>query len=70
MINGKRGLIGLQCKFAAKSEYDMVGNYEDGLAFICRDDKWGYIDSKGDVRVGMAYEYLGPVGEGLMVFGT
>ncbi|HPF56020.1 MAG TPA: WG repeat-containing protein, partial [Clostridiales bacterium] len=39
--------------------YDEVRNFSDGLAAVCINDKWGYIDKTGKVVVPIKYGFVG-----------
>lgn len=38
-------------------EFDEKKEYEHGIAAARKDGKWGYIDSKGNVKIPFIYEY-------------
>lgn len=38
-----------------KFEYDEIGNFSDGMAWVRKDDKYGYIDKSGNLVIPMIY---------------
>lgn len=47
--NGKNAIVKLTPKFVdAIQKYEKLGPFSEGLAAVMRDDKWGYINTKGD----------------------
>jgi len=38
-------------------DYDWVSNFNEGLAAVCKDDKWGYIDTTGKLVIPCQYDY-------------
>lgn len=48
-----------------KSRYDFIGLYHNGLAYVRLDDKYGFIDKRGDEVVPLVYDRAGDFSEGL-----
>lgn len=38
-------------KIAFKVAYDRIGNFNNGLAWVCKNDKYGYINTKGELVI-------------------
>ena len=49
----------------AVHRYDAVSNFHEGLSAVCKKDKWGYINSKGEEVIPCKYEYSCDFSEGL-----
>ncbi|MDP8078951.1 WG repeat-containing protein [Phocoenobacter skyensis] len=57
MINNKNNLI----------IYDFVGSFHEGLAYVKKDEKWGFIDEKGNIVIPFEYEFARVYGSELLV---
>ena len=64
---GKREVVvELTPGFAAKvNAYDQLGEFSDGYAAVCKNEKWGYINHKGDEIIPCTYESALPFNENL-----
>ena len=49
----------------AVHQYDELNQFSEGLAAVKKDDKFGYIDTKGELVVPCQYQYAGQFKEGL-----
>ena len=49
--NIKQGLIDTSGRWVADPVYDRIGDFSNGMAFVCIDDKYGYIDEKGNMAI-------------------
>ena len=49
----------------ARSNYDEIGVYVEGLAKVERDDKWGFIDERGSEVIPLIYESASDFSEDL-----
>lgn len=48
MAGGQTAAVSITPEFkAAVQQYDIVQNYSDGMAAVCRGGNWGYIDAQG-----------------------
>ncbi len=45
--------------------YDMIFGFEEGLAVIKQNGKWGFINKKGKLEIPCIYEYVNSFKEGL-----
>lgn len=48
-----------------QQQFDEVCNFSEGLAAVCKYDKWGYIDKKGEVVIPMIYPSKADFHDGL-----
>ena len=39
-------------------KYDDAGEFKDGMVKVCRDDKWGFINTEGEVVIPLEYEIV------------
>lgn len=46
-------------------ELDAALNFSDGLAPVCKNEKWGYIDNEGNVVIDFQYDAAAPFSEGM-----
>lgn len=46
-VLAKMGSYKQKGKYIANPKYDSMSSYSEGYAAIKKDDKWGYIDTKG-----------------------
>ena len=51
--------------FNIRSKYDSVGSFSEGLAEVELNDKWGFIDTMGNVVIPLKYDNAGFFSEGL-----
>lgn len=59
-------IVELTPEFAAKvNVYDQLGEFSDGYAAVCKNEKWGYINHKGDEIIPCTYESALPFNENL-----
>lgn len=65
--NGEQnGDIEITAKLSeAVHRYDEVSNFHEGLSAVCKNNKWGYINSKGDEVIPCKYESACDFSEGL-----
>lgn len=49
----------------AVNSYDFIGDFSEGLACVCNDGKYGYIDDKGKVAIEPSFAEAGPFSEGM-----
>lgn len=49
----------------AVHRYDVVSSFHEGLSAVCKNQKWGYINSKGEEVIPCKYEYSCDFSEGL-----
>jgi hypothetical protein len=61
----KYGYIDRTGKFAIEPRFDRVGDFHNGRAEVCIDDKWGFIDRTGKVVIPLEYGGLRSFSEGL-----
>jgi hypothetical protein len=54
--NNKQGIASLSGEIIIPCEYELIGNYYNGLANACKDGKWGFIDSVGNHIVPFVFE--------------
>ena len=45
--------------------YDKVNSFQEGLASVKNDDKWGFVDTSGQIRIPCVYDEAGGFHEGL-----
>jgi hypothetical protein len=46
-------------------EYELVGNFSEGLMPVRYEGKWGFIDGRGVPRIGASHDWAGDFAEGL-----
>jgi WG containing repeat len=63
--NGLHGICDYTGKLLVTPKYRFIGPYNDGLAQIKRDDKWGYIDDQGKEAISPQYLGASRFSEGL-----
>lgn len=51
--------------YAIEPKYERVQNFSEGLAAVYANDRWGYVDKKGNVVIPLQYDYALPFHEGL-----
>ena len=65
-IDERRGDVEITAELSeAVHRYDEVSNFHEGLSAVCKNDKWGYINSKGEEVIPCKYEYSCDFSEGL-----
>ena len=64
LING--AYIDKENKWVIPARYSSASNFEDGMAMVSQNDKYGYIDKKGKVVIPFKYEFMGSLSEGLI----
>lgn len=66
----KCGLVDVETgKTLIPFEYDDMGFYSEGLVRVCKNDKWGYCDNKGNVIIPLKYNDAKDFSEGLAFVG-
>jgi hypothetical protein len=53
-------------KVAISMEYDDVGDFSEGLAWVSKAGKYGAIDKEGNIVIPLVYNDVGPCRDGLM----
>ncbi|MCC5920721.1 MAG: WG repeat-containing protein [Cyclobacteriaceae bacterium] len=48
--------------------YDSIGNFQNGFFPVKKNNRWGFIDDQGRLRVSNQYDKLGTMSEGLVPF--
>ncbi|ADQ41578.1 KWG repeat protein [Caldicellulosiruptor acetigenus I77R1B] len=48
-----------------KPQFDEVDNFSEGLAAVCKKDKWGFIDKNGKLVIDFKFDEVGRFSEGL-----
>ncbi|OQY37850.1 MAG: hypothetical protein B6229_07435 [Spirochaetaceae bacterium 4572_7] len=46
-------------------EYDLIGQFSEGLCPVMEDNKWGAINKDNEVVIPFEYDYLGQFNDGL-----
>lgn len=49
----------------AVNSYDYIGDFSEGLACVCDNGKYGYIDAQGKVAIGLDFAEAAPFSEGM-----
>jgi hypothetical protein len=64
---GKYGFLDISGEVVVSGEYDIIGEFSDGLAVVRKNDNWGYINTSGSVAIAVDLEYdvVGAFSEGL-----
>lgn len=62
--NEKIGFVNKEGEEIITCQYDKVSDIEEGLICVCKDYKWGAINTKGHVIVPLQYRWLGHMGHG------
>lgn len=52
-------------KVVEQKKFSTLRDYSDGLAAVCQNGKWGYIDVREDIAIPTVYENAGNFSEGL-----
>lgn len=69
--NGKYGLVHVESgKTIVPFEYDNIGWYSEGLVRVCKNDKWGYMDNKGNLAIPLKFNDAEDFSEGYALVGT
>jgi hypothetical protein len=55
--DGLTGMIDSNYQVVVPANYDLISWYSDGLAVACRDQKFGYVNEKGDEVIPCVYTY-------------
>ena len=50
------GFIDLAGKFAIPPEFQQCCDFSEGLAAVCRNERWGFVDHSGEVRIPLVFE--------------
>jgi hypothetical protein len=50
------GFIDLTGKFVIPAEFQQCGDFSDGLVAVCRDERWGFVDHRGAIRIPFVFE--------------
>jgi len=50
------GFIDLRGEFLAHPEFHQCRDFSGGLAAVCRDNRWGYVDQSGEIRIPLVFE--------------
>ena len=58
------GLVSRSGVWAAEPQWNEVRPYSEGLAAVCQDEKWGYIDTAGKIVIPCAYRETGDFANG------
>lgn len=53
----KYGFINLKGEVVIPAEYDIIGNFNDGLAKVKKDGKYGYINAKNEFVIANRYDF-------------
>lgn len=56
------GFIDLRGHVAIRRDFQQCRLFSEGLAGVCRDDRWGFIDHHGEVRIPHVFEAVRPQG--------
>ena len=67
---GKDAIVEFTPKFVnAIQQYEKLGSFSEGYAAVCKNEKWGYINTKGDevIPVSIEAKCVGRFSEGLAV---
>jgi len=64
-IGNKRGYYNRKGEIVIPFEYEKAFPYSEGLAPVCKNDKWGYVDSNNHIVIPFIYEEVWPFTEGL-----
>lgn len=51
-------------------DFDYVRNFSEGLAAVCKDDKWGYINKAGKIVIPFEYEWVDNFKDGIAIVRT
>lgn len=66
----KCGLVEVETgKTLIPFEYDEIGCYSEGLVRVCKNEKWGYVNKKGNVIIPLKYNDAKDFSEGLAFVG-
>lgn len=57
-LENQRKKYGIFCngELTADFIYDECGSSAEGLLAVCKDDKWGYVDEKGEIVIPLEYD--------------
>ena len=66
----KYGYLNLKGQVVIPATYDMIGNFNNGLAMVKKDNKYGFIDTNGKLVVSNKYSIARPFSEGYAVVGN
>jgi hypothetical protein len=50
------GFIDLTGKFVIPAEFQQCGDFSGGMAAVCRDERWGFVDHSGEVKIPLVFE--------------
>ena len=45
--------------------YDVVASFNEELAVVCKNDKWGFVNTKGELAIPCTYDFAFDFSEGL-----
>ena len=65
----KYGYLNLKGQVVIDAKYDMIGNFNDGLAMVKKDNKYGFINTQGQLIVSNKYNVVRDFSEGYAVVG-
>lgn len=69
--NNKYGMVRVEDgETVVPFEYDDMGWYSENLVRVCKDEKWGYVDNKGNVIIPLKYADAKDFSEGYALVGT
>jgi hypothetical protein len=55
-VNHKSGFIDLSGKLVIPMKYSIVGSFSEGLTYFSEDDRWGFMNKKGEIVISPIYE--------------
>jgi hypothetical protein len=64
-FNLRFGFINKKGDIVVPLKYDDILPFSEGLAAVCKDEKWGYINTSGKVVLPLKYGYVGSFQNGL-----
>ncbi len=50
------GFVGMTGEFVIPPEFQKCASFSEGLAPVCRDDRWGFVDHRANVRIPFVFE--------------
>lgn len=63
----KMGFLNEKGEVVIPFEYDDAQMFSEGLAPVCKNDKWGYIDTTGEEKIQLQFDFASHFLEGLAV---
>jgi hypothetical protein len=64
-LDGKGGYLNTSGKVVIPLEYDNALDFHQGLAAVCKNDRWGFIDTKGNIAIPLIFDSVKRFSEGL-----